>query len=75
MPKALWRTLATTELEDIVVYIGVHEGKPETALKIADEIHDKAIQYASHPHIGKRHSSFQEDWLIVGWINLLMLVI
>lgn len=62
MPKAYWRRLAEIELEDIVVYIGVHERRPETALKIADEIHAKAIEYARHPQIGKRHPCFHDDW-------------
>lgn len=67
MAKALWRTLAKTELEDIVVYIvvyiDVHERRPETALKIADEIHAKAREYVGHSQIGRRHPSFPEEWL------------
>ncbi len=52
MPGAEWTPQAVTDLDEIVFYIAVEDGRPLVAEKLADEIYEKAEQYARHPLMG-----------------------
>lgn len=62
MPSALWTPTAEGELEEIVYYIAVEGGRPATAERIANDIHDRAIFFAGSPESGHRHPEFPENW-------------
>jgi plasmid stabilization system protein ParE len=65
MPRALWTPTAERELEDIVYYIAVEGERPETAARIAKELHDRADSCARNPVMGHRHPDFPNDWYYV----------
>jgi plasmid stabilization system protein ParE len=62
MPRALWTPTAEHELEEIVYFIAVKDGRPSTADRIAREIRDRADDCASDPQLGHRHPEFPEGW-------------
>lgn len=54
MSQAEWTPQAETDLEEIVYYIAVQDGRPQTAAKNAHEIRDKCEHYAKHTEIGTK---------------------
>jgi len=52
MPRAEWTPQAEADLDEIIFYIAVEDGRPIVAEKLADEIHEKAEQYARQPLMG-----------------------
>lgn len=62
MARAQWTSFAEQELEEIVYYLGVLQGRPETAEKIAREIRDLADSLAEQPQSGHRHPDFPSTW-------------
>lgn len=62
MPQAHWTPLGEAELEGIVYFIAVEDGRPITAERIATEIRDRANKFAASPEQGHRHPDFPSDW-------------
>ncbi len=60
MPAVKWTPKAEQELEDILVFIAEKDSRPQTAIKIEEEIHDKLVLYAENPEMGSKHPSFPE---------------
>jgi plasmid stabilization system protein ParE len=63
MSHAVWTPLAEIELEDILFYIRVADGRPETARRIGQEIQDRVEQQAAHSGSGHQHKAAPEGWL------------
>jgi plasmid stabilization system protein ParE len=63
MPKAVWTPEAEKDLAEIVYFIAVQDRRPLTARKNANEIKQKAEQYASTPEIGQRNDDLPEGSL------------
>ncbi|MCE9555059.1 MAG: type II toxin-antitoxin system RelE/ParE family toxin [Planctomycetes bacterium] len=51
-PHARWTPEAGQDLEDIVSYIALKEGRLSTAESVADEIHEKCETYSKFPTLG-----------------------
>jgi plasmid stabilization system protein ParE len=65
MKCALWTPLAELELEDILFYIRVQDGRPETAHRLGEEIFDLANQYAARGLPGHKHSAAPDGWFYI----------
>lgn len=65
MPRAVWTPLAETELEDILFYIRVVDGRPETSQRIGQELRDCVDQQAGQSLAGQRHPNAPEGWSYV----------
>jgi toxin ParE1/3/4 len=65
MARAVWTPLAQHELEDILFYIRVAGGRPETARRIGEEIRDKAEKQATHGESGHQHTAAPKGWRYV----------
>ena len=55
MPQVIWTPQAESELEEILLYIRLQDGRPITARRIGEEFCDLAEQFADHPTRGHRH--------------------
>ena len=53
MPEAKWTNQAEADLEEIAFDIAFQDGRPLTADRIVEEIHQKANTYAEQPEMGK----------------------
>ncbi len=51
--KAIWSLAAERDLEEIIYYIAIIDGRPFVAEKIAEEIRAECEKYAEHPLIGE----------------------
>jgi plasmid stabilization system protein ParE len=51
--KAGWSSIAERDLEEIVYYIAVVDGRPHVAEQIACEIREHCERYAGHPLVGE----------------------
>ena len=60
MPRAQWTPQAETDLDEILFTIAVEDGRPLVAEKLADEIHEKAEQYARQPLMGTARPDIDE---------------
>ncbi len=65
MGRALWTPLAEHELEEILFYIRVTDGRPETARRIGQEIIDVADRLSSDRLAGHVHPAAPDNWLYV----------
>jgi plasmid stabilization system protein ParE len=65
MATAVWTPLAELELEDILFYIRIADGRPETARRIGQELRDCVDRQAERPPSGHRHPDAPMDWLYV----------
>jgi toxin ParE1/3/4 len=74
MARAAWSDEAINDLEEIAYYIGIHDGRPATAERIVNEVHQLANLIASQPHMGTarpefgetcRVFSFEKRWVIL----------
>jgi plasmid stabilization system protein ParE len=59
--KATWSGLAELDLEEIVYYIAVKDGRPHVAEQIAREIREACDRYAQHPHLGVADARLGEN--------------
>lgn len=62
MSHAVWTPLAEAELEDIVYYIAVEDGRPLTAERVAREIRDRAETIAVTSAIWHKHPDLPPGW-------------
>ena len=62
MLKAEWTPQARTELKKILKFIA-KKGRPLTAERLYDEIHEKAEFYARTPDTGLQHKHMPDEWL------------
>lgn len=65
MSRAVWTPLAELEFEEILFFIRVEDGQPETARRIAEEIRDLVDRQAASRLPGHRHPVAPEQWLYV----------
>ena len=69
--RARWTPQAEQDLEDIVSYIALKEGRPATAESIADEIHEKCETCSKFPTLGTARHDLGAGYRVVGvkrWI-------
>jgi plasmid stabilization system protein ParE len=62
MANILWTPYAVAELEEILLYIAIEDGRPATAAKINDEIEERLKLFALSPEIGQRLEGLPDDW-------------
>ncbi len=65
MARTVWTPLAQQELEDILFYIRVADGRPLTSRRIGEELCDALDRQATKPLTGSGHPAAPEDWLYV----------
>jgi plasmid stabilization system protein ParE len=63
MADAVWTPLAILELEDILFYIRVVDGRRETSRRIGEELRACVDQHAYGGRTGQRHALAPNDWL------------
>jgi plasmid stabilization system protein ParE len=63
MAHAVWTPLATLELEEILFYIRVVDGRPETSRRIGEELRDYINRQATHSLSGSKHTLAPDNWL------------
>jgi plasmid stabilization system protein ParE len=62
MARAVWTPLAILELEDILFYIRLVDGRPETSRRIGEELRDYVDQHANEKRAGQKHPLAPDDW-------------
>ena len=65
MADVVWTPLAAQELEDILYYIRIADGRPLTARRIGEEILALLGEYANQPLAGSRHEAAPNEWLYI----------
>lgn len=62
MSSAVWTPVAVQDLEEILYYIAVDGGRPETARRLGQEIRDVVHSHfqTAMPH--QRHPAFPAEW-------------
>lgn len=63
MARVLWTPVAQSELEDILFYIRVADGRPMTARRIGEQLVAEIDRYAATPNIGSQYPVAPEGWL------------
>lgn len=63
MGRAVWTPVAELELEEILLYIRLEGGRPETARQIGQTISDLVDQHAAGNFPGHRHHTAPDEWL------------
>jgi plasmid stabilization system protein ParE len=59
--RATWSPAAIGDLEGIVYFIAVNDGRPATAEQIARQIDDACRRYAQSPSLGEREPRLGAD--------------
>jgi len=62
MARAFWTPLAEGELDEILYFIAVHEGRPETAERLYLEIKDAVNEHVRIGYPSRRHPALPENW-------------
>ena len=65
MAHAVWTPIAREELEDILYYIAIEDGRPLTAECVYFELRDLADRQAKKPKTGHRYDGAPVGWLYV----------
>jgi plasmid stabilization system protein ParE len=65
MARAVWTTLAIGELEDLITYIAVESGRPETARRLGDQIREAADRTANVGFPRLKMNGTPDDWFYV----------
>ena len=65
MAHAVWTPLAELEVEEILFYIRIVDGRPETARRIGEALRDCADQQATQRMVGQKHPDAPEGWFYV----------
>lgn len=65
MAQAVWTPIAQSELEDILYYIAIEDGRPLTADRIYLELRNLADRQAEKPETGHRYDEAPIGWLYV----------
>ncbi len=65
MARVVWTPVAERELEDILLYIRVADGRPITARRIGEQFRDAVDRQASQSITGSRHADAPDGWLYV----------
>lgn len=63
MAKVVWTPLAELELEDILFYIRVADGRPQTARRVGEELLAQVNRQAGIADAGQRHPHAPEGWM------------
>lgn len=62
MRRAIWTPLAVQELEEILFYIRVVDGRPETARQIGEEFLEEIERHLAHGRLGMAHPAAPGGW-------------
>jgi toxin ParE1/3/4 len=62
MGRAVWTPLAQLEVEEILVYIRIVDGRPETVRRIGEELRDCVDRHAASGLSGQKHPDAPDDW-------------
>jgi toxin ParE1/3/4 len=62
MADVVWTPQATADLEDILYYIRVSDGRPLTARRLAEQLLELIDQYARGKALGHKHAAVPESW-------------
>jgi plasmid stabilization system protein ParE len=74
MSQAIWSPEATLDLEEVALYIAVHDSRPATADRIVHEVHELCNLIATQPEMGASHPefgigcrtcSYKKRWIVV----------
>ena len=65
MAKVVWTPMAARELEDILFYIRIADGRPQTAQRIGEELCERIDQQAVQAGTGQRHPHAPANWRYV----------
>jgi plasmid stabilization system protein ParE len=65
MSVAVWTPIAALELEDILFYIRVVDGRPEIARRIGNELRDYVDHHANDSLPGLKHSVAPANWMYI----------
>ena len=72
MAHAVWTPLAALEVEEILFYIRIVDGRPETARRIGEELCDCADRQAANAMPGQKHPDAPEGWYYVRYKRWLL---
>lgn len=61
-PRVVWTPVAEEDLEEILYYIAVEDGRPETARRLGEEILSAVDRHFQSAAPGNRHSAMPPDW-------------
>ena len=62
MPRILWTPIAEEDLEEILLFIAVEGGRPETARRIGEEMRAAIDRHFRESMPGQRHAAMPESW-------------
>ena len=62
MPHAVWTPVAEADLDDVLYYIAVKDGRPETAIKIYHELKDTVDIRAETGTPAQTHEAAPDGW-------------
>ncbi|MEM9409988.1 MAG: type II toxin-antitoxin system RelE/ParE family toxin [Planctomycetota bacterium] len=62
MSNVRWTPIAQSDLDDLLYYIAVEDGRPETAIKILDELLETLDKRFSNQVPGQTHDAAPADW-------------
>ena len=62
MPRVVWTPVAEEDLEDILLYIAVEGGRPETARRIGEEILEAIERHVQTAMPANRHEALPAGW-------------
>jgi plasmid stabilization system protein ParE len=62
MSEVVWTPQATAELEEILYYIRVSDGRPLTVQRLAERLFELIDQHARGEALGHQHVAAPENW-------------
>jgi plasmid stabilization system protein ParE len=65
MARAVWTPLAASELEDILFYIRVVDGRPETSRRVGEAFRECVEQVSLPCAVRHKHPDAPADWFYV----------
>ena len=72
MGRAVWTPLAQLEVEEILFYIRIIDGRPETARRIGEELRDYVDRHAASGLAGQKHPNAPEGWFYLKYKRWLL---
>jgi plasmid stabilization system protein ParE len=63
MSGVVWTPVAESDLDDILFYISLVDGRPSTGERIYYEIRERVVEHDAKHLVGHRHPHAPEGWL------------
>ena len=63
MSDIRWTPIAKEDLDDLLYYIAIEDQRPETAIKILDELLEAVDQRFANETPGQKHDAAPANWL------------